>query len=111
VRLSRPLAFAVFLGVSLGGAALEGIKLYLKSGIDSDDEIVLFAHGTSRNFADDINISGVNEEGLRRNSVGSRSPGSFFTVPLLEDLEAAGVAQVFAHRQPKPWAMGASPRK
>jgi len=49
------------------------------SGGDADD-VVDFAHGTTRASAADIMASGLSYEAGRKNMAGSVEPGSFFTI-------------------------------
>ena len=82
---------SIFAGdaLKLGRGALSSAKGALNlatslgdEAIAAGDDLVDFAHGTTGAFADDILERGVSEDAIRAAEFGSRSPGSFFTVPV-----------------------------
>jgi RHS repeat-associated protein len=78
------LALVIARGLHAGWDAL---KQQLKEELDKG--WVYFVHGTTKTFADDINMNGVNEERSKEGYFGGQKRGSFHVLPLGEDPQFA----------------------
>ena len=83
--------------VSTGASATDATSTATESGAG---QYVDFAHGTTSASAQDIVSNGINREASLANMVGSREPGSFYTVQVdpLNPTEALELAASWATR-------------